>query len=784
MFKFYETAPTLPAEQDQFETDITEYTKGLIDPVKFKAIRVAHGVYEQRQNDTYMIRIRCAAGGITPAQLRKVAELGAKYGGGEVHFTTRQEVQIHEVIINDVMTVIRELHKVGLSSRGGGGNTIRNILTSVDSGISSDEEFDVDPYAIALTTRMINEDDSWNLPRKFKIAFSNSLKDDSYTQATCLGFVATHKDGKKGFQVYCAGGMGAKPMVGHLLLDFIPDTQVYHVTRAIKTMFDKHGSRRSKTSNRIKFLWKKLDREEFVRLFNEEYDKIKNDESLNLVLPDIKNEANDVSIEPEKPLNEKAFETWKSRYVIPQKQQGLSQVHLPLRLGDLLEKDAYRLVDFLEPIGDNTIRCARGQNVRLRNIPDKLLPNLFNIISGMEQTLADLPYVLSNMVNCTGAQTCKLGICLPRGLSDNIRDYLVTTDLDLEAIQDFRIHMSGCPNTCGLHHIADLGFFGKVGRKDGSMYPAYNVLVGAKVGKAGETEYAERISEIPAHNAPEFTYRFLKEYIAKKADYASYIDYLEAEGKELVKTLCDEFKEQVPTFEENEGFYKDFGAKRILSLDELGTAECSAGMFDMIDVDKKEIKKIRKELENLEGEAKSEALYQLTFHASRMLLVTRGLDAKDEKAAFAYFAKHFIDAGLVDSKFMDVVTLAKLGVKAELSKHEDTIQALADTVLDLYANMDDSLRFKTDKAGSGEIKTPEEESVVTEKDYRGVACPMNFVKTKLVLETMESGKKLQILLDDGEPIQNVPNSVKLEGHKVLEQEKTAEGHWRVLIQKV
>jgi sulfite reductase (ferredoxin) len=252
MLTFYKNAPVLIEEQNQFEKDIKGFVSGEINPIKFKAIRVAHGVYEQRQRDTYMLRIRCAAGGITPSQLRKTAELGAKYGSGEVHFTTRQEVQLHDILIQDLLTVIRGLNEVELSSRGGGGNTIRNILTSPDSGVDPEDVFDVDPYAVALTTRMINEEDSWNLPRKFKIAFSNNAKDTAYTQATCLGFVPEIRNGQKGFKVYCAGGMGAKPMVGNLLLDWIEDTKVYHVTRALKIMFDKNGNRRSKFSNRIK----------------------------------------------------------------------------------------------------------------------------------------------------------------------------------------------------------------------------------------------------------------------------------------------------------------------------------------------------------------------------------------------------------------------------------------------------------------------------------------------------------------------------------------------------
>ena len=175
----------------------------------------------------------------------------------------------------------------------------------------------------------------------------------------------------------------------------------------------------------------------------------------------------------------------------------------------------------------------------------------------MEYTLADHAAFIGIMINCTGAQTCKLGICLPRGLSTALRDRLANSDLNLDAIPDFRLNMSGCPNTCGMHHVADLGFFGKIGRKDGNMYPAYNVLAGAIVGK-GKTKYAEKEAEIPAHAVPELVYLFLKDYIEQKEDYNSYQEYLEAEGKALIKELCDSLKD-VPDLADDKSFYFDLG---------------------------------------------------------------------------------------------------------------------------------------------------------------------------------------------------------------------------------
>ena len=766
--RFYDNPPVLAEEQAVFVHDLVDYSLGKIDPTKFKAIRVAHGVYEQRQDHTYMIRIRCAAGGLTPEQLRKAAELAEAYGGGEVHFTTRQEIQVHNVTIENLMTVIEGLRSVGLSTRGGGGNTIRNILTPSHSGIRPGDVFDVDPYAMALTTRLIHEPDSWNLPRKFKIAFSTAPDDVSFTQATCLGFVAKMNGDQKGFEVYCSGGMGAKPMVGHLLLAWIPDTEVYAVTRAIKTMFDKHGNRRNRNQNRIKFLWKKIGEEEFKQLFHDEYALVQGKDPL--VLPELNNEAQATDL-PIETVTGQDFENWKNRYVMAQSQPGLSSILIPLKLGDIYKHHADILCDFLDHFGPNTMRCERAQNIRLRNIPDAYLGNAYRMIQQLD-TLSEQPAFIGRMMNCTGAQTCKLGICLPRGLSKAIQKRLIVSDLDFDAIADFRLNMSGCPNTCGMHHIAQLGFFGKVGRKDGDLYPAYNVLAGAKVA-AGQTEYAQRVTDIAAHAIPEFVYQFLRDYIAKKDQYATYNAYLDSEGFDLIKALCDQYRD-VPAYADDASFYTDFGAKKRLSLEQLGTAECSAGMFDMIDVDQKTMKKIIKALPDTAEPA--EALKTLLFHTSRMLLVTRGLDPKTDTEVFKLFEKHFVQTELVDKQYSAVVLLG-LGSSDALVPHADAVVELANAVMALYKGMDDSLKFKLDDAAESGHTAQH----VTQ-DFRGVACPMNFVKTKLALEALKSGDSLDVLLDDGEPIENVPNSVQQEGHTIVKKEKV-ENHWQVTIRK-
>jgi len=251
----YEIPAVLTEEIDGLEKAIQEYRSGSLNPIKFRGIRVPFGIYEQRKDDTYMVRMRCAAGVVTPLQLRRAAELSKQYGKDVLHVTTRQALQIHDVQLENAVTVIRGLLEVGLSTRGGGGNTVRNIVANVDSGIDAGEVFDVTPYALALTSALIAEHDSWTLPRKYKIAFSNSESDSAGAAFTDLGFLATMKGGWRGFRVYVAGGLGRKPQAGHLLYEFIEPEKIYAIAAGLKRLFDKHGNRKDKNNARLLFLW-------------------------------------------------------------------------------------------------------------------------------------------------------------------------------------------------------------------------------------------------------------------------------------------------------------------------------------------------------------------------------------------------------------------------------------------------------------------------------------------------------------------------------------------------
>ncbi len=800
--KFYELPDVLPTEIKRLDEDIKSYRDGDVNPIAFKGIRVQHGVYEQRKFETYMIRIRCAGSAITPKQLKKVAEISHRYGAQHFHTTTRMELQLHYVDLDNVTEVYNGLIEVGLSSRGGGGNTIRNIMASDDSGISLTETFDVTPYACALTTRLISESDSWNLPRKFKIAFSNSDADTAQASITCLGFIAKIQNGQKGFKVYVCGGMGAKPMLGRVLFDFVADDRVYTIAKAIKILFDKHGDRRRKYQNRIKFLWEKLGETEFRRVFNEEYEILQKIPGLELKLPLIENKApENIAVLPQKPEGDQQyFDLWKKRYVKPQKQAGLFAIKLGLHLGDIDNEDGVKLAELLEPFGDNTIRITLDQNLLLRNIPEAYIGNIYNGIMKM-RNLSALPAMIANMISCTGADTCKLGICLPRGVIPEIADRLLKSSLNLDAIPSFKIHVSGCPNTCGRHHAADLGFFGKVGRtQGGDSFPAYNVMGGAQI-KEGAARFAEKIEEVCAKHVPQFVQDLLEIYISKKSQFVTFLEYLEnGGGKNDVKFLAEKYR-HVPALAENKEYYFDWGSPEPFSLLKGQKAECCAGVFDMIDVDVAALKQYKEEISKSNDEKRiQELLHQSLFSASRMLLVTRGIEARNEAQIFQSFLTHFIEAGLVPEGYRPLLEIAKAKKFDVLLPLKNQIFALGDHMSALYKNMDDSLKFQVPEVCKPETgredNTPSSEKSsekttpvadltkpVLKKDLRGVGCPINFVKTKIALEPLSPGQILEVWLDDGEPIDNVPGSVSAEGHKILSKNRV-EKYWSLLIQKV
>ena len=822
----YRIPSTLNGDLDYTQSLIDQFKAGEIQAGQLKSNRVPMGIYEQRKNQHYMLRLRCAGGLVTPEQLAKIAFVGHQLSTSHLHVTTRQEIQIHNVDIEDAIPALKKLEKVGISSAGGGGNTVRNMMVDDRSGLTADEEFDVYPYVEELTSRLIAEKDSFTMPRKYKVAIDTSEATANYSYIADLGLQARIKDGQRGFRVLIAGSAASNAHTGWEVFDFLPEKDLYRAAKALKNWFHKYGNRRNRHKARMRYVFYKYGTEEAKRLYLEEFEKLKKDGSIDFEAPALPLEHHKPNFPALKAPTD--FETWKRRYAHKQTNaEGLKEnlwyAYIPLRHGNNSTDFFAEVAEYLGNYGNDVIRFTKKEQIQVRNIPEEYLTNIYAFFKKLGVYQIDYPVVVTNLTCCTGADTCRLGICLPKGAIDGIAKQLLVSNLNLDAIPDFELRMNGCTNICALATWGDLGFSGRVGRVGDDPYPAYTIWLPVK----GKHEIDLQQGYIAAKKIPAFVEDYLRDVIAEQANYADYYDYVAKRGVNIVKELIAKYKEVAPYSEEPDTFF-DFGDDEKFSLIKYGKAECSAGLFDIIEIDQDTIREKRKEVELLMGnipqgvptdlqsdgkQATSKIeklLHDIVFSENRMLLVTRGLDPRTDEDVYNGFEKEFIAAGIIPQKFK--VLTDKARNNESLIAEKPLIDELADLLNDLYQNMDDSLQFKLtaektpveqvaeekaaeEKAPAEQVseeKAPAEKASAAEetetivpdvkKDFRGVMCPMNFVKTKIALTPMQSGQILEILLDDGAPIENVPGSVKNEGHTILSTEKV-ENYWKVLIKK-
>ncbi|XCN71356.1 MAG: sulfurtransferase TusA family protein [Candidatus Electrothrix aestuarii] len=798
----YALPPSLDDDIVRFEQDFAEFRGGRLHKTAFTAKRVKMGVYLERDRSSYMCRIRCSGNIITPKQLAGVASLAKIYGKGQICVTTRAEVQLHRIEEQDVIPVLRKLKEIGLSCKGGGGNTVRNIIANYDSGVSSKEVFDVQPCLQALAERLLRESDSWDLPRKMKIGFCSLTEEDSLGFVQDIGFIAhLNADGKEGFRVYIGGGLGAHPKVGVQLHEFIPQEEVYNVVRAVKNMFHLYGNRRNKHRNRLKFLlhddlgpsaFRTYYRQELNKVLEMGYPKLDV-----LPLDNEKNVGRDIPLEPEKEDSDD-FRTWKKRHVVNQRQKGLCRIRLSLFLGNLQGDDCIALEKFSRPFGENILRFGTDQNMYLVNIPEKYLANVYKEIVGYS-ALSDKPMLYGNLVSCSGSQGCQAGLTAPKAVTEATFKYLDTVAAaDFCPPNDIMIRISGCPNSCSNHWIADLGFYGKVRRVEGHMIPTYNVLGnGGMFG--GILRIAEKIGWVHAYDLPRFITEVMRRYANFKEQSETIVDfhdYWRSGGRDIISELCTSGYNDIPSFAEDKNYYFDHGADELFSLKNLGHEECSAGIYDIINVDDKLVRKNLMQLavEKHPTDENLETLLQgILFHGARMLLVTRGEEAKTEADVYTLFTRHFLDTGLIAEAHRPLLLSACQGKSDSLCEQKEQVIAFGEDITTLYKNMDDTMRFPGERENMMVQAAKKHDDPLTPplgqrrrpnkfKDLSGVQCPLNFAQVKVQLFAMSPGEVLEVILDDGTPIENVPESVKSEGHTILCQEKTGE-QWSVLIQK-
>ncbi|MBC8228953.1 sulfurtransferase TusA family protein [bacterium] len=795
---------------EDFNNALKDFREGSMSPDRFKGVRVPWGIYSQRGGSRFMARMRIPAGAVTPKQLEALADCSQTYGNGVLHITTRQDIQIHDVNIEDTEQIIEHLKEFDLSPRGGGGNTVRNITACPFAGICSKEAFDVRSYAISLTEFLLSDPDSYRLPRKYKIAFSGCGEDCALATLNDLGFIAKEtvaevaetSDRKKreGFSVYAGGGMGARSRVGQLLEEFIPPKDVGYVAEAVKRVFFKHGERKNRHRARLRFLVEKIGFDEFKNLYKSELEELKDTTHIALRKVDFKY-LEDIDVELPISPDRDLFETFKAYNVLPQKQKGYFIVGLRLNLGDIQaeklgslaqivnKKEGERGREGKAPAAPNLsaelesetieFRAAQSQNIYICNVKADTVYTLYEKLKELD--LAS-PYVSTvfDPVSCQGASTCNLGICDSKALAHELIEFLEKDGLNAESLDGFNIRMSGCPNSCGHHPRDVIGLHGLVRKVGVRPVPFYKILLGGRV-KEGETKLAQEVGIVPARNVPHVLKKFLKASSEKVGEYDNVYDYLQKEGKLLMEQLIEEHA-YVPPYEEDATFYQDFGKDEDFTLAGIGKGECGAGVLDLIDTDLEDAQRklILAEEQNYDVQILSEVLHL----SVRALLVVRGIEPRSSEEAADSFKKEFVHTNIaaekfkdLKEKFLDLKDVTRDEEKKELFTYAKEFHQ---EVQEVYCSMDSSFNFP--QKGASEEEKEEREVTPEVLDLKGTACPINYVKAKLFIEKLEPGSILDIYLDEGEPINNVPKSLENDGHKILDIQKI-EGFYRVRVEK-
>jgi len=769
MFKL---PPELVRSIGDYKRSLEEFTEGKTGPDRFKGIRVPWGIYSQRGGRIFMTRVRIPAGLISPAQLKALAECSLRYGNGVLHVTTRQDIQIHEVPIDKTGLIMDHLKGFDLSPRGGGGNTVRNITACPFSGICPKERFDVRGYAVGLTEFMLKDPNSYRLPRKYKIAFSACKEDCDLATMNDLGFIAQ----EDGFSVYAGGGMGAVSKTGELLEEYIPKRDVGYVAEAVKRVFFKHGERRNRHRARLRFLIERIGFDEFKRLFREELDRLK--ETTHIALRKIEfTYPPDDELEVKVAEDEGDFGIFASYNLFPQKQKGHFAVGIRLPLGDIEAEKAVKLAEACEGLRYAELRTTRSQNIYVCNVRADELHTLY--LKLRELNLA-LPFISTPLdpISCQGAATCNLGLCNSKALAARLIEELESDGIDPDLLREMNIRISGCPNSCGGHPIGAIGLHGLVRKVGLKPVPFYRVLLGGRV-KEGGTRLAESVGIVPAKNVPSLLKEFLHKAEEEIEGYENVHEFLADGGRKLMEELIERYA-YVPSYDEDRSFYMDWGSDEDFSLAGIGPGECGAGVLDMIEADIQEAKAKLAAAE--ERGYDPNLIYEAIYISARALLVVRGIEPKTPLEAVESFLMEFVSTGIASGKFKDLrerftrLEGADEEVGGEIFPYA---RELLEEVEELYSSMDSSFNFP--KRGEAQ---PVEEKVedVQLLDLRGTPCPINYVKVKLYLENLKPGTVIDVLLDDGEPIANVPPSLENDGHEILEVEGL-EGYHRVRVKK-
>ena len=569
--------PIVQKEIIDLEKKIHLFQGGKIDDERFRSLRLARGIYGQRQEGVQMIRIKLPYGKVTSEQLKRITQVSDKYSTGRLHITTRQDIQIHYVSLDRTPELWADLAKDDITLREACGNTVRNITGSELAGVDVDEPFDVTPYAHALFQYLLRNPICQEMGRKFKISFSSSDKDTALSYLHDLGFIPKIVDGQKGFKVMLGGGLGSQPSHAELLSEFIPVNQIIPTAEGVIRVFDRYGERAKRLKARLKFLIKDLGRDEFMRLVDEE----------KKALPFHSYEIDTTAFEGAitEPLLEvptvtiddvAAFEAWKKSNVIAQKQVGYVAIGVKVLLGDFYTDKARLLADLIKNYGANELRFSLRQNIVIRNIKEENLPFFYQELAKLD--MVNLGYdTIGDITACPGTDTCNLGIASSTGIADELERVLKAEFPQFADNKEITIKISGCMNACGQHNMAEIGFQGMSINAGKLVAPALQVLLGGGILGNGNGRFADKVIKIPSRRGPEALRLILNDFEAN-ANGTRFLDYYDAKGEkyfyEFLKPLAD-----VTNLTEED--FVDWGnADNYVKA--VGVGECAGVVIDLV----------------------------------------------------------------------------------------------------------------------------------------------------------------------------------------------------------
>lgn len=684
-------ADDLAHEIDIFEGQMALRKQGKLDEKVFAETRLRRGVYGQRYDngqrhdgrqtqtiaypasdivkgpDTLwdapgMMRIKIPFGGLTADQLDVMGQLAEEYADDILHVTTRQDIQLHFVHIEDTPDLMRRLAAVGITTLEACGNSVRNVTACPLAGVCHTETFDVTPYSKALAYYLLGHDDVQDFGRKVKIAFSGCEHEAcALVKMHDIGFLARVKeqDGerKRGFDIYVGGGLGTVPHQAKLLAEFVPEEEIFPISQAVARVFARHGEKRNRNRARLKFLVAQVGIEEFRRLVAEERETLSYDPHWTAYLDDLPNYSETPARPPirlEDFSASEEYKNWQRTNVYWQRQPGYATVTVNLPLGDLSSEQAYQLADIARKyVGDN-LRTTVEQNMVLRWVAEADLPALFEELTAVNLATPGAGTII-DITSCPGTDTCKLGIASSRGLAGELRTRLAAQNATLpQAVKDLRIKISGCFNSCGQHHVADIGFFGNSRRRNNRTVPHFQVVLGGKW-QENAGAYGLAVGAVPSKKVPEVLDAITNRYVVERERDERFQDWIGRLGKKEVRNMLTSFTE-VPLYEVDKSFYSDWGDPREFGIGDMGVGECAGEVVTLFSFEIAKAEGVLFDallaLDDADYALADERAYQAMILAARALVRNQFLDVGDEpEDIVTEFRQRFYDTQLFYDRY-------------------------------------------------------------------------------------------------------------------------------------